>query len=329
MSEAPVVFEIEGLSIDVGPRGVHRRVIESVDLRVRRGEVVGIVGESGSGKTLTVLGSLGLLPDGVRVAAGSATLLGRELLGASRRALRDVRGREVGMIFQDPLTSLHPAIRIGDQIVEGLRVHDRRLSRAAARARSVELLERVQVPQAASRLDDYPHQWSGGMCQRAMIAMAIMHEPALIIADEPTTALDVTVQAQMLELLGNARDETGAALVLISHDLGVIAEMADQVAVMYAGRIVEDAVVDELFSGAEHPYTRALLASVPTLQDVPGTLVAIEGQPPDRTTNVGCSFEPRCDIGSGQEQCRCALPPLVGDPSHRTACHFPVEVSGS
>jgi len=323
------VFEVANLSIDVAARAGRRTVVDDVSLIVRSGETVGIVGESGSGKSLTALGAVALLPDGVRRTAGSARLLGRDLLGSTRRELRAIRGREIGMIFQDPLTSLHPSIRIGDQLVEGLRVHNSRLGRAAARDRVIELLGRVHVARAGDRVDDFPHQWSGGMQQRAMIAMALMHDPALIIADEPTTALDVTIQAQILELLSEARRTTNAAAILISHDLGVIAEVADRVIVMYDGRIVEEAPVRTFFAAPRHPYSQGLLASVPTLRDRPGELSVIPGQPPEHAKPTpGCSFEPRCGLGHGNPTCLRAEPPLLGPRGHRVACHYPVDGQG-
>ncbi len=273
------MLEVDRLSVEAAARTSRRRLVDEVTFTVAPGEVLGVVGESGSGKTLTALGAVGLLPDGVRVTGGSVRLLGRDLLSARRRELRALRGRTVGMVFQDPFTSLHPSMRIGDQIVEGLRVHDPALGRAAALKRAVELLEQVHVPRAAQRLDEYPHQWSGGMRQRAMIAMAIMHQPALIIADEPTSALDVTVQAQVLTLLADARRQTGAAVVLISHDLGVIAQVADRVAVMEKGRVVEQAPAPLFFASPRHPYSRSLLASVPTLRHRPTVTPLDAGQP--------------------------------------------------
>ncbi|MDE0804793.1 MAG: ABC transporter ATP-binding protein [Acidimicrobiales bacterium] len=314
------VLDVRDLTIVVGSGRGARTVVDDVMLQTARGETLGIVGESGSGKTLTMLGALGLLPDGVHRQRGDVTLGGIDVTGAKARTMRALRGRDVGMIFQDPLTSLHPSLRICSQLVEGLRVHDRALTRRGARSRAAELLERVQVPNARERMDDYPHQWSGGMRQRAMIAMAIMHEPSLIVADEPTTALDVTVQAQMLELLAEARDESGASLVLISHDIGVIAQIADRVAVMYAGRVVERGAVGEIFARPRHPYTAGLLASVPTLRDVPGELSVIGGQPPDRTAVTGCAFEPRCPIGNGELACQTVRPVMLGG-IHEVACH--------
>ncbi len=273
------VLEVDRLSVEVAARTSRRRLVDEVTFTVERGEVLGVVGESGSGKTLAALGAVGLLPDGVRVTGGAARLLGRDLLTAGRRELRALRGRTVGMVFQDPFTSLHPSMRIGDQIVEGLRVHDPALGRAAAQKRAVELLQQVHVPRAAQRLDEYPHQWSGGMRQRAMIAMAIMHRPALIIADEPTSALDVTVQAEILTLLADARRETGTAVVFISHDLGVIAQVADRVVVMQKGRVVEQAAAPMFFASPRHPYARSLLASVPTLRHRP-TVTPLDAGPP-------------------------------------------------
>lgn len=319
---AETVLTVDDLTVEVGPRRSTRTVVDSVSLRVHAGETLGIVGESGSGKTLTVLGALDLLPDGTRATGGRSELSGTDLLHCSARELRSIRGRLVGMVFQDPLTSLHPSIRIGDQLIESLRIHDRRSGRREARARSAALLERVGVPRAADRLDDYPYQWSGGMRQRAMIAMAMAHDPPLIVADEPTTALDVTVQAQILDLLATAKAESGAAVVLISHDLGVIAEAADRVLVMYAGRVVEEAPVEQLFADPRHPYTAALIASVPTLDDVPGDLPVIGGHPPDGSPLApGCPFEPRCPVGHGDPRCIGESPVLVRSGERRVACH--------
>lgn len=317
------VLTVEELTVEVGPRRSSRKVVDSVSLHVQMGEALGVVGESGSGKTLTVLGALNLLPQGTRATGGRSRLLGTDLLHCSARELRSIRGRLVGMIFQDPLTSLHPSMRIGDQLAESLRVHDHGLRRTEARARSADLLDRVGVPRSVDRLDDYPYQWSGGMRQRAMIAMAMAHDPPLIVADEPTTALDVTVQAQILELLATARAETDSAVVLISHDLGVIAEVADRVLVMYAGRIVEEAPVGKLFADPRHPYTAALIASVPTLEDVPGDLPVIGGHPPDGApVGTGCPFEPRCPVGRGDPRCIGESPVLIRSGDRGVACHY-------
>ena len=262
----PPVLALRDLTVEFATRAGTVHAVTGVSLDVRPGEVLGVVGESGCGKTVTLLAGLRLLAEPpARVVGGQALFRGRDLLQLSRRELRRIRGRDIGVVFQDPSTSLHPSLRIGDQIGEALRVHDRGMSADAARARTVELLELVGVPRPAGRLRDHPHQWSGGMRQRAVIAMAIANRPALLIADEPTSALDVTTQAQVLDVLRRAAADVGAATILVSHDLGVIAELADRVVVMYGGRVVETAPVDELFARPRHPYTAALLASVPRL----------------------------------------------------------------
>jgi peptide/nickel transport system ATP-binding protein len=255
------------------------RAVDGVDLDVAAGETLGIVGESGSGKTVTVLAALGLLPPAPYCTVKGQVLLdGRNLLEMGRRELRSVRGRDIGMVFQDPMTSLHPSLRVADQVAEALLVHDRKLTSGAARARAVELLERVGIAHAGRRARDYPHQWSGGMRQRAMIAIAMANAPRLLVADEPTTALDVTIQAQVLEVLRSAREELGAAAVLITHDLGVIAQIADRVAVMQSGGVVEQAGVRELFARPRHPHTVALLQAVPRLgSSVPARPPVAEG----------------------------------------------------
>ncbi|HWB73216.1 MAG TPA: ABC transporter ATP-binding protein, partial [Egibacteraceae bacterium] len=240
------------------------RAVDGVSFDVAAGETLGVVGESGCGKTVTALAVLGLLPRPPgRIARGRILLEGRDLLQLSARQLRQVRGKQVAMVFQDPMTSLHPAFTVGHQVAEALRAHHPRLRAAAARARAAELLELAGVPRAHGRVGDYPHQWSGGMRQRAMIAMAIANRPKVLVADEPTTALDVTIQAQVLEVLRVARQQTGAGMVLITHDLGVVAETADRVAVMYAGRIVEVGDVETIFGAPRHPYTLGLMASLP------------------------------------------------------------------
>lgn len=248
------------------------RAVDGVDVDVAAGETLGIVGESGSGKTVTLLAALGLLPPAPYCTVRGQVLLdGRDLLAMGRRELRSVRGRDIGMVFQDPMTSLHPSLRVVDQVAEAMLVHDRKLSSSAARTRALDLLERVGIAHAGRRARDFPHQWSGGMRQRAMIAMAIANAPRLLVADEPTTALDVTIQAQVLDVLRSARDELGAAAVLITHDLGVIAELADRVTVLQSGRVVEQAGVDQLFRRPAHPHTVALLQAVPRLS---GSMVA-------------------------------------------------------
>jgi peptide/nickel transport system ATP-binding protein len=301
--------------------------VRGVDLEVRRGEVLGVVGESGSGKSVTAMAVLGLLP-ATATARGSVRLGGAELLGRPRAELAKIRGKRIAMVFQDPLSALTPVYRIGDQIAEALLVHQD-LSRAAARSRAVELLDLVGIPDPRTRADAFPHEFSGGMRQRAVIAMAIANDPEVILADEPTTALDVTVQAQVLEVLRTAQRETGAALVLVSHDLGVIAGMADRVAVMYAGRIVETAPVDELFARPRMPYTLGLLGAVPRL-DAAGArapLVPVPGTPPSMAVlGTGCPFAPRCPLATGT--CRTDEPELLGFQPHLSACHHADQVFG-
>ena len=294
--------------------------VSGVDLDVGRGEVLGVVGESGSGKSVALKAVLGLLPRSAKV-TGSIRFRGRELLDASERAMRRLRGGPVAMIFQDPLSAFNPVVPVGAQIAEALRLHDRSMRGARARARVVELLERVAIPQAAERANAYPHEFSGGMRQRAMIAMAMANDPDLLIADEPTTALDVTVQAQVLDLLRDLRERRGLGLVLVTHDLGVVAGVADRVAVMYAGRIVEEAPVDALFADPRHPYTRGLIASVPTLGPWRDQLRAIEGAPPDPAARPpGCAFAPRCPIAA--DRCRTETPARRPAGASLAACHF-------
>ncbi len=304
--------------------------VDHVSYDVGGGEVVGVVGESGCGKTVTALAVLGLIatPPG-RIAAGEILFDGRDLLQASRRELQHLRGNEISMIFQDPQSSLNPVFTIGQQIVAVLRAHDRRLSNRAARARAVELLDKVGITDAPGRLHEYPHQWSGGMCQRAMIAMAIANRPRLLIADEPTTALDVTIQAQVLDVLREAQHDTGAAIVLITHDLGVVAEMAGRVVVMYAGGVVETGWVGDLFASPRHPYTLGLLASLPRLDAEVERLDPIAGQPPSLVRRPsGCAFHPRCRLRQGRDRCVDERPALGVKGVHRAACHFSHELSG-
>ncbi|GAA4999295.1 ABC transporter ATP-binding protein [Kitasatospora paranensis] len=302
------LLDVSGLEVGFGGAAA----VRGIDLRLDRGETLGIVGESGSGKSLTALAVLGLLPDGATV-RGSVRLDGRELVGLRDRELARIRGRKVAMVFQDPLTAFTPVHRIGDQIIEAVRIHRRDLGRTAARRRAADLLDLVGIPAPDRALDRFPHEFSGGMRQRAMIAMAVAHDPDVLLADEPTTALDVTIQAQVLDVLRTAQRETGAALVLVSHDLGVIAGTADRVAVMYAGRIVETAPVDDLFARPRHPYTLGLIGAVPRLDGRGGPLVPIPGRPPaPGETLPGCRFAPRCPLA--EERCRTAEPPLTGPP---------------
>jgi peptide/nickel transport system ATP-binding protein len=317
---APLIA-ISGLTVDfdTGRRVV--RALHGVELAVARGEAVGLVGESGSGKSVTWLAALGLLGGRARI-GGSALLDGTELVGAPVRVLEGVRGKRIAMIFQDPSSSLNPVHRIGRQIGEALALH-RGLAGNAARAEAVRLLDRVGIPAALRRLDDYPHQLSGGQNQRVMIAMALAGEPDLLVADEPTTALDATIQAQILKLLGELRRDSNMALVLISHDLGVVAENCDRVAVMYAGRIVEQAEAERLFATPQHPYTQGLLDALPDLDGPRRRLTPIPGTVPEPARlPPGCAFAPRCPRADAA--CGAVVPPL-GEvaPGHRAACLRP------
>jgi len=312
MSADAPLLEVRDLSTEFVTDDAVVRAVDGVSLDVRRGEVVGIVGESGCGKSVTNLSVLGLLPRPQgRIAAGSVRFDGRELTSASEAEMRRVRGHRIAMIFQDPMTSLNPYLRVEEQLVEVLRTH-LRLDRSSAVRRAVEELDRVGIPDAAQRIRSYPHEFSGGMRQRVMIAMALLCEPALLIADEPTTALDVTIQAQILELLDGLRRERGMAIILVTHDLGVVAGMCDRVIVMYAGRIVEEGPTRDLFARPLHPYTKALLASVPRLDERgQEKLTSIEGLPPrlDRGPFTACAFAPRCP--RVHEACRQGEPSLA------------------
>jgi peptide/nickel transport system ATP-binding protein len=320
-----LVLAVRDLCVDVLRANGGVRVVDGVSFEVGRNEVFGVVGESGSGKSITMLAVMGLLMSGrVRIARGEIVLNGRDLVSLSDEELRRERGRTIAMIFQDPMTSLNPVLTIGAQIGEILEIHRPEMSAAAIRARVVELLAQVGVPDPQRRMRQYPHEFSGGMRQRAMIAMAIANEPALLIADEPTTALDVTIQAQVMDVLADVRARTGASMILITHDLGLVAETADRVAVMYGGRLVEVAGVEDVFARHRHPYTVGLLASLPRLEGATEELYSIPGQPPglnDRPT--GCVFNARCGLKQGRAICEREMPALepVGD-GHAVACHF-------
>ncbi|MCP1335739.1 ABC transporter ATP-binding protein [Futiania mangrovi] len=305
-------------------------IVDDVSLSVRPGETLAVVGESGSGKTMTFLSAIGLVPPPGRVVSGQVMLGGTDLLKLPPEELRKHRGTGLSMVFQDPLTGLNPVFTIGDQIAEVLRAH-KDMSRAEARNRAIELLDRVHIPDPKRRVNDYPHQLSGGMRQRVLIAMAIALEPRVLIADEPTTALDVTVQAQVLELLGELRDASGMAMVLITHDLGLVARHADQVAVMYAGRVVEQGPIEAVFDATAHPYTVSLFESVPHLDsDSAADLTPIEGQPPNPAfLPAGCAFEARCFLGRGREDCLARRPSLAAarGAGHETACHHWGEIA--
>ncbi len=295
-------------------------VVDGISFSVEAGRTLAIVGESGCGKSVTSLSIMGLLPKPHgRIVGGSIRFEGRELVGAPEQELQDLRGNGMAMIFQEPMSSLNPSFTVGEQIVEGLMRH-RRLSRAQARERAIEMLRKVRIPAPEQRFDEYPHKLSGGMRQRVMIAMGLACEPRLLIADEPTTALDVTIQAQILELMHSLQQETGTAIVLITHDLGVVAEVADEVVVMYAGRIVERGPVDALFNEPQHPYTVGLLGSIPRLDAAQTRLASIEGQVPGPTQlPQGCSFADRCPFALAE--CRADKPALrdVGE-RHQSAC---------
>ncbi len=320
------LLQIDNLrTVFPGPRG-ETAAVDGVSLSVNRGQTLGIVGESGCGKSVLSLSVMRLVPPPGRIAQGRALFEGQDLLSASAAVMRGLRGNRIAMIFQEPMTSLNPVFTVGDQITEAMRAHDRRASAVRLRARAAEALDRVRIPAAAKRLDDYPHQMSGGMRQRVMIAMALSCNPDLLIADEPTTALDVTVQAQILDLLRDLQAQSGMAVILITHDLGVVAEMADEVAVMYAGRVVERSSGTGIFDDPQHPYTLGLLGSIPKIEEERERLLAIEGAvPAPFALPPGCRFHPRCVFGA--EACTetdPALRPL--GPEHSAACiRAPVE----
>jgi peptide/nickel transport system ATP-binding protein len=319
MTDAPLI-EIEGLRVTFhGDDGRMTHAVDSVDLTVANGATLGLVGESGCGKSVTSLAIMGLLSKHSADVSGSIRFDGFDLLDVPDQTLQDLRGNRLAMIFQEPMTSLNPSFTIGDQIVETILRH-RGGSRGAARQRAIELLRRVHIPSPERRIDEYPHRLSGGMRQRVMIAMALACDPRLLIADEPTTALDVTLQAQILDLMRELKAASGAAIILITHDLGVVAEVCDDVAVMYAGEIVERAAVDELFASPQHPYTVGLLGSIPRLDRRTSHLATIEGMVPNMTKPpAGCRFAPRCPFVS--DICVEAPPPMVAvSPGHWSRC---------
>ncbi len=318
------LLHIEGLRTEFPGERRPFAAVDGVDIAVARGKTLGIVGESGCGKSMLSLSVMGLVPPPGRIAAGQVVFDGQNLLRLPPSAMRSLRGRRIAMIFQEPMTSLNPAYTVGDQIMEAMKAHDK--AGRNLRARAAAALDRVRIPAPDRRLDEYPHQMSGGMRQRVMIAMALSCAPDLLIADEPTTALDVTVQAQILDLLRDLQQQTGMAIVLITHDLGVVAEMADEVAVMYAGRVVERASASALFDDPQHPYTLGLLGSVPRLEEYRDRLLAIEGSVPSAAAlPPGCRFHPRCVFGA--PPCMEAQPPLRAlAEGHEAACiRAPVE----
>ncbi|MFI1709755.1 ABC transporter ATP-binding protein [Streptomyces griseoruber] len=316
------LLDVRDLRVEFRTRDGVARAVNGVSWAVDAGETLAVLGESGSGKSVTAQAVMGILdvPPG-RITGGEVLFKGRDLLRMKEDERRRIRGAEMAMIFQDALSSLNPVVPVGDQLGEMFVVH-RGMSRKDARARAVELMDRVRIPAARQRVGDYPHQFSGGMRQRIMIAMALALEPALIIADEPTTALDVTVQAQVMDLLAELRREYRMGLVLITHDLGVVADVADRIAVMYAGRIVESAPVHDLYRAPAHPYTRGLLDSIPRLDRKGHALHAIKGLPPNlMDIPPGCAFHPRCP--AARDVCRTDVPPPHPVDEHRgSACHF-------
>ncbi|MBY5406421.1 ABC transporter ATP-binding protein [Rhizobium leguminosarum] len=319
MQDQPLL-EVSGLRVAFPTARGYVEAVRGVDFSLRKGEIMSLVGESGSGKSITMRAVMGLLPPAA-LARGSVKLLGRELMGIEEKEIRRLRGSRMSMIFQDPLTALNPVLTVGDQLTEAIRIHQPRISPKEARERAIELFRSVAIPYPEKRMDQYPHEFSGGMRQRVVIAIAIANRPDLIIADEPTTALDVTVQAQVLELLSELCRVNNTGLVLITHDLGVVAGMAEKVSVMYAGSIVERSTVDDLFEHPRHPYTRGLLGSLPQMTGDIGRLSDIGGAPPTAATiPAGCAFNPRCDYAV--DRCRTETPALeTYGPTH-VACHL-------
>ena len=318
MAKQETILDVRDLSVRFRTREGVVRAVDGVDLSVRKGEILGVVGESGCGKSVTAQAIMRLIGDARNEeVTGRIVLDGEELLTKTEKEMTRLRGRKLAMIFQDPMTSLNPVFTVGAQIAEGPRWHER-LSRKAAGRRSVEMLEMVGIPSPAERAKQYPHEFSGGMRQRAVVGMALSGRPDLLIADEPTTALDVTIQSQILDLLRDLRDRTGAGMIFITHDMGVVAQLCDRVAVMYAGSIVEEAPVKELFKNPRHPYSQGLLASLPVLGSH-ARLRPIEGRPPDlRRLPAGCRFADRCPFAF--EKCVQRPPLMPAGPEHRSAC---------
>jgi oligopeptide/dipeptide ABC transporter ATP-binding protein len=326
------VLSIRDLVVEFNTDDGIVQAVDGVGYDVYPGETLGIVGESGSGKSVSTMSILGLIPiPPGRIRSGTAVFQGKDLLKMSKKELRRVRGNRMAIVFQDPMTSLNPVLKIGFQLKEALKAHHTEMKDDEAEKRGIQLLDLVGIPQPERRLQQYPHEFSGGMRQRAMIAMAIANQPALLIADEPTTALDVTIQAQILEVLKKAQDETHAATILITHDLGLIAEMANRVIVMYAGKVVELGDVHTIFASPRHPYTVGLMESLPRLTVDEDFLTPIPGQPPSLINRPpGCPFHPRCFLSQGRLRCREEEPPLrpIGDSQHLSACHFAEELQG-
>jgi peptide/nickel transport system ATP-binding protein len=326
-SSDEALLKVEDLEVSFATEEGMVQAVDGVSFELASGEILAVVGESGSGKSVTAMTLMGLTRSPNARFSGTAHYKGTELIGASETQLREVRGAEIAMIFQDPMTSLNPVIKIGDQIMEQIQEHEA-LPDQPARERTIELLERVGIPRARDRIDSYPFEFSGGMRQRVMIALALSCDPSILIADEPTTALDVTIQAQILQRIDELRKETGAAVILVTHDLGVVADVADRIAVMYAGRIVEEGTLDQIFYDPQHPYTWGLLGSITRVDKPrPERLPAIKGLPPSLANRPeGCHFRPRCP----HEFPQCTqVPPLEaridGEPGHRDRCWLSVD----
>jgi oligopeptide transport system ATP-binding protein len=322
------LLEVDDLSVRFRTKQGIAHVVTGLSYTLQAGETLAIVGESGSGKSVGVLSLLGLVPQPPAVVSGEVRYRGRDILDLPPQDLRRIRGKEIAMIFQDPMTSLNPVLTIGRQLTESMELH-LGLDDVAARKRAVGLLDRVGIPSAQRRLDDYPHQFSGGMRQRVMIAIGLACDPAVLVADEPTTALDVTIQAQIVELVGELQAERDMGVIWITHDLAVVAGIADRVLVMYAGQVLEEASVLDLYATPRHPYTQGLLGSLPVLGATGGELTAIPGLPPDPTQlPAGCAFAPRCPHRL-DERCLAERPPLRAvTPSHRSRCFYDVPETG-
>lgn len=327
MDATTTALSVRDLTVDLPTPSGTVTVLRNVSLEIDKGEIVGIVGESGSGKSMTALSVLGLLPKGGTV-SGRVDFDGLDLVTVSKKTMRAVRGKRIGMVFQDPMTTLDPVMTVGFQIDEAYRIHHPKASRNEARTQTLRMLELVGVPDSAERAKQYPHQWSGGMRQRAVIAMALVNDPELVIADEPTTALDATIQAQVLEVLVTAKDELGVSIVIITHDLGVIAQLATRVVVMYAGSVVEIASTEQIFADSRHPYSQALMDSRPGSRARGEELATIPGRPPAMSQlPQGCPFAPRCSYPSKSERCETERPLLeMSHDGRLSACHFRDEV---
>lgn len=320
------ILRVEGLEVSLVRRDEPTRIVTDTSFTLHSGEILAMVGESGSGKSVSMLALMGLLPRRtVRITGGTAHFDGRDLVGMRERELRDIRGSRISMIFQDPLTALDPLMTVGAQIVEAIQIHEPTVSRARAWERAVEGLDRVGISDAEEAARRYPHQFSGGMRQRVMIAIAMANDPEVLIADEPTTALDVTIQAQILQLIREMRDRTGMAVILISHDLGVVSEIADSIVTMYAGRTIETGQVAEVLRDPAHHYTRGLIDSIPPIDTAVHRLRTIPGSPPPvGAPPSGCPFHPRCPRGSFEQVCAETVPARTPTDDGFVACHFPL-----